>query len=85
MQMGFCWVETSLKDDDASKTWRRGDDHHSHAQTAHRVLVFDMEKYYWSATVNQHPPEHHPLDAPYYWVVDEPQLPHLSLYLVSPW
>jgi hypothetical protein len=25
---------------------------------------------------------HHPLDAPYYSVVDEPQL---SLYFVSPW
>jgi hypothetical protein len=34
------------------------------------------------ATVNQHPPVHHPLDASYYSVVDEPQL---SLYLVSPW
>ncbi len=62
-----------------------GDDHHSHAQTAHRVLVFDMEKHYWLATVNQHPAAHHPLDAPYYSVVDEPQLPHLSLCLVSTW
>ncbi len=36
-----------------------------------------------SATVNQlHPPVHHPLDAGYYSVVDEPQL---SLHLVSPW
>jgi hypothetical protein len=26
------------------------------------------------ATVNQHPPVHHPLDAQYYSVVDEPQL-----------
>jgi hypothetical protein len=34
------------------------------------------------ATLNQHPPAHHPLDAPYYSVVDEPQL---SLYFVSPW
>jgi hypothetical protein len=34
------------------------------------------------ATVNQHPPVHHPLDASYYSVVDEPQL---SSNLVSPW
>jgi hypothetical protein len=26
------------------------------------------------ATLNQHPPEHHPLDACHYSVVDEPQL-----------
>jgi len=26
------------------------------------------------ATLNQHPPEHHPLDACYYSVVDKPQL-----------
>jgi len=26
------------------------------------------------ATENQHPPAHHPLDARYYSVVDEPQL-----------
>jgi hypothetical protein len=47
--------------------------------------VFDMEKYDSPATANQHPPGDHPLDARYYSVVDEPQLPHLSLYLVSPW
>jgi hypothetical protein len=35
-----------------------------------------------TATVNQHPPVHHPLDACYYLVVREPQL---SQYLVSPW
>jgi hypothetical protein len=35
-----------------------------------------------TATVNQHPPVHHPLDACYYLVVGEPQL---SQYLVSPW
>ncbi len=35
-----------------------------------------------AATVNQHPPVHHPLDACYYSVVDEPQL---SSNLVSPW
>jgi hypothetical protein len=31
--------------------------------------------------VNQHPPAHHPLDDTprYYSVMDEPQLPHLSL------
>jgi hypothetical protein len=28
----------------------------------------------FKATVNQHPPAHHPLDARYYSVVDEPQL-----------
>jgi len=27
-----------------------------------------------TATVNQHPPVHHPLDARYYSVMDEPQL-----------
>jgi hypothetical protein len=27
-----------------------------------------------TATVNQHPPAHHPLDARYYSVMDEPQL-----------
>jgi hypothetical protein len=32
-------------------------------------------------TMNQHPPAHHPLDAPYYSVVDES---HLSPKLVSP-
>jgi hypothetical protein len=34
------------------------------------------------ATVNQNLPVHHPLDACYYSVVDEPQL---NYYLVSPW
>jgi hypothetical protein len=29
---------------------------------------------HYSATVNQHPPAHHPLDAYYYSVLDEPQL-----------
>jgi hypothetical protein len=29
---------------------------------------------FFSATVNQHPPVHHPLDVRYYSVVDEPQL-----------
>jgi hypothetical protein len=32
-----------------------------------------------TATVNQHPPAHHPLDAHCYSLVDEPQL---SQYLV---
>jgi hypothetical protein len=31
-------------------------------------------KYPLGATVNKHPPVHHPLDARYYSVVDEPQL-----------
>jgi hypothetical protein len=30
--------------------------------------------YFLMGTVNQHPPVHHPLDARYYSVVDEPQL-----------
>jgi hypothetical protein len=34
------------------------------------------------ATVSQHPTAHHPLDACYYSVVDEPQL---HQYMVSPW
>jgi hypothetical protein len=34
------------------------------------------------ATVNQHPPVHHPLDVCYDSVVDDPQL---SYYLVSSW
>ncbi len=34
------------------------------------------------AAVNQHPPAHHPLDSPYYSVVDEPQMRE---YLVSLW
>ncbi len=34
------------------------------------MLNLDFEK----ATVNQHPPAHHPLDVPYYSVVDEPQV-----------
>jgi hypothetical protein len=34
------------------------------------------------AAVKQHPPAHHPLDAPYYSVVDEPQMRE---YFVSLW
>jgi hypothetical protein len=34
------------------------------------------------ATVNQHPPVHHPPDASYDSVMDDPQL---SYYLVSSW
>jgi hypothetical protein len=34
------------------------------------------------ARVSQQSPAHHPLDAPYASVMDEPQL---SQYLVSPW
>ncbi len=34
------------------------------------------------ATVNQHPPVHHPMDEGYDSIVDEPQL---SYYLVSSW
>jgi hypothetical protein len=32
------------------------------------------EYYNTGATVNQHPPAHHPLDACYYSVMDEPQM-----------
>jgi hypothetical protein len=39
-------------------------------------LLKPSQKYtlFDSATVNQHPPMHHPLDGRYYSVVDEPQL-----------
>jgi hypothetical protein len=40
------------------------------------------QDWFEDATVNQHPPAHHPLDACYYSVVDEPQMRE---YLVSFW
>jgi len=36
----------------------------------------------YAATVNQHPPVHHPLDACYDSVMDDPQL---SYYPISSW
>jgi hypothetical protein len=49
------------------------------------ILIFEMwsfkiicllvkQLYYCRATLNKHPPMHHPLDAPNYSVVDESQL-----------
>jgi hypothetical protein len=40
------------------------------------------QNWFEDATVNQQPPAHHPLDAHYYSVVDEPQMRE---YLVSLW
>jgi hypothetical protein len=37
------------------------------------VGFWDLEKSAPRAQVNQHPPAHHPVDAHYYSVVDEPQ------------
>ncbi len=68
MQVSFRWVGTNFKDERASKTWRRP----SLWRKPHSVRWFLT----W-------PLAHHPLDTHYYSVVDEPQLPHLSLYLVS--
>jgi hypothetical protein len=54
---------------------------HSHAQTAHRVLGFDMDKNDWPAPSEPAPTRTPSIGwcPPYYSVMDEPQLPHLSL------
>jgi len=45
-------------------------------------IIFTVGALNLMATVNQHPPVHHPLDACYDSVVDDPQL---SYYPVSSW
>jgi hypothetical protein len=47
---------------------------HAHGYGLGFSVTLNPITYLVTATVNQHPPVHHPLDARYYSVVNEPQL-----------
>ncbi len=59
IQVSFCWVGKSFKDDDASKPWRTS----TLTRKPHTVCwVLTQTKTIDRHPVNQHPPAHHPLD-----------------------
>ncbi len=89
MQAGFCWVETSFKDrrcieDMATIVVTTNTLSRANRKPCVGFLTWrnTVDRPQWTST---HQYIIHPLDAHYNSVVDEPQLPHLSLYLVSPW
>jgi hypothetical protein len=65
MQAGFCWVETSFKDrrcieDMATIVVTTNTLSRANRKPQTVCWFFDMEKYGGPATMNQHPPVHHP-------------------------